>query len=55
MNVIPKDILVENPIEIKKGIDTTSDNKMLKLKQELSDLIQLKEIINETDFEGKVN
>jgi hypothetical protein len=55
MNVIPKDVLVENPIEIKKGIDTTADNKMLQLKQELSDLIQLKEIINETDFEGKVN
>jgi len=53
--VIPQDIIVENPIEIKKGIDATEDNKMLKLKQELSDLIQLKEIINETDFEGKVN
>ena len=31
--VIPQDIVVENPIEIKKGIDTTADNKMLKLKQ----------------------
>jgi hypothetical protein len=53
--VIPQDIIVETPIIIKKGIDATEDNKMLKLKQELSDLIQLKEIINETDFEGKVN
>ncbi len=53
--VIPQDIVVEKPFEVKKGIDVANDTKLLKLKQELSDLIQLKEILNETDFEGKVN
>jgi hypothetical protein len=55
MSVQPQDIVVEKPFEVKKGVDVANDTKLLKLKQELSDLIQLKEILNETDFEGKVN